>query len=103
MNSELTSGTVDTLFGVLHSPALKLDQQLLTEHAAPLYFEEMQADKQDSKSDLSYEDIVSSVRVLFHIAAISKAVDTGSVETTWEALINPCAHIVVSKTAKIHN
>ena len=75
MNGELESGTVDTLFAVLHSPALKLDQQFLNEHAASLYFEEMQADRQDSKSDLTYEDIVSSVRVLFHIAAISKAVD----------------------------
>jgi len=48
---------------------------------------------------LSYQEILSSVQVLYHIAAVTQAVDAGNIEDTWKALSNPSAHFTVSKCA----
>jgi len=48
---------------------------------------------------LSYQEILSSVQVLYCIAAVTQAVDAGNIEDTWRALSNPSAHFTVSKSA----
>lgn len=44
---------------------------------------------------VSYTDIVVSIRVLSTIAAITKAIETGSAILTYQALSCPEAHVMV--------
>jgi hypothetical protein len=44
---------------------------------------------------------VSSVQVLYHIAAVTQAVDSNNVEETWKALSNPGAPFAVSKSSSV--
>lgn len=72
----------------LRNPLLSLDPELLSEFAAPLYFEEMQADRQECQADLSHQDIIASVRILHQIAAVSSAIDIGDVDNIWTKMCN---------------
>ncbi|XP_048514358.1 ras GTPase-activating-like protein IQGAP1 isoform X2 [Athalia rosae] len=92
VNSALQNGSQEDLFKALINPSLGLDYYV-DEFAAPLYYEEMKIDRIESEKDLTYSDIIVSIKVLSVIAAISKAVDTGSPELTYQALTHPEAHI----------
>ncbi|XP_069669169.1 ras GTPase-activating-like protein IQGAP1 isoform X2 [Periplaneta americana] len=91
VNSALDNGTWKDLYKTLQNPALKIPV-MMTKFAAPLYFEEMKTDKLECGTNLSYQEIVSSVQVLTDIASVTMAVDASDVEETWKALTNPNAH-----------
>lgn len=55
VNEELAGGSVDGLLAALSNPALDIDSELLTEFAAPLYWEEMVADRLDCGHDLTLQ------------------------------------------------
>ncbi|XP_054279057.1 ras GTPase-activating-like protein IQGAP1 [Macrosteles quadrilineatus] len=88
VNEELAGGSVDGLLAALSNPALDIDSELLTEFAAPLYWEEMVADRMDCGHDLTLQDIKTSVRVLSQIAALSSALDSKSHDRIWTKLMD---------------
>lgn len=57
VNEELAHGSVYGLLAALRNPALGVDPDLLTEFAAPLYWEEMVADRLDCGHDLNLQVI----------------------------------------------
>ncbi|KAJ9593504.1 hypothetical protein L9F63_014957, partial [Diploptera punctata] len=74
VNTALDSGTWEDLYAALINPVLKLPITI-TIYSAPFYYEEMRADKLECGKKLSYDEIVSNVRVLSYIAAVTRAVD----------------------------
>nr|XP_018903621.1 PREDICTED: ras GTPase-activating-like protein IQGAP1 [Bemisia tabaci] len=93
VNEALDRGTVFDLMKALKSPALGLNQSKIDDFSAPLYFEEMKVDKTDLNCDLTHDDIVGSVDVLFLISSVSRAVDTQNPELVWDSLNNLNAHL----------
>ncbi|XP_015599510.1 ras GTPase-activating-like protein IQGAP1 [Cephus cinctus] len=92
VNLKLQDSSKQEFHKALKNPNLGLGDYV-DEFAIPLYFEEMKVDRAESKNDLSYSDIIVSIRVLSSIAAISKTVDTGNPILVYQSLINPEAHI----------
>ncbi|XP_076391557.1 ras GTPase-activating-like protein IQGAP1 isoform X1 [Megachile rotundata] len=92
LNSTLQNGLKNEFSEALKSPKLGLIEQI-DDFAIPLYYEEMKIDRTESQNDLSYSDIVVSIRVLSVIAAISKAVDTGNPDLVYQSLENPDCHV----------
>ncbi|PSN41711.1 Ras GTPase-activating-like protein IQGAP2 [Blattella germanica] len=91
VNTALDNGTWQDLYSALRNPALKLPVDI-NKQTAPLYYEEMKIDKQECGKNLTYDEIVSSIRVLSYIAAVTLAVDKNNFEETWKALSSPNAH-----------
>ncbi|XP_017888182.1 ras GTPase-activating-like protein IQGAP1 isoform X2 [Ceratina calcarata] len=92
LNLTLQNSARDEFCKALKNPDLGLMEKI-DEFAIPLYYEEMRVDRVESQNDLSYSDIVASIRVLSSIADISKAVDTGNPELVYQALTNPECHV----------
>ncbi|CAK9799762.1 Ras GTPase-activating-like protein IQGAP1 [Anthophora plagiata] len=92
LNTSLQNEARNDFSKILKSPNLGLTEKI-DDFAIPLYYEEMKIDRVESQSDLSYSDIVVSIRVLSLIANISKAVDTGNPELVYQALSNPDCHV----------
>lgn len=92
LNDALEHNCYETFIEALTSANLGLNDYVDT-FALPLYYSEMRIDRLESKNDLSYSDIVVSIRVLSAIAYITKTVDTGDPELIYEALSDPEAHI----------
>ncbi|KAK9298625.1 hypothetical protein QLX08_008104 [Tetragonisca angustula] len=92
LNLTLQNGKRNDFYEVLKKPDLELTEKI-DDFALPLYYEEMKVDRIDSQNDLSYSDIVVSMRVLSTIAEISKAVDTGNPDLVYQALANPGCHV----------
>ncbi|XP_046426455.1 ras GTPase-activating-like protein IQGAP1 [Neodiprion fabricii] len=94
LNQSLQNGDQRDLLNSLMNPNLGL-AYYIDEFAAPLYYEEMKIDCIESKKELTYSDIIVSIKVLSSIAAVSKAVDTGNPELTYQALTHPETHIML--------
>ncbi|XP_033341426.2 ras GTPase-activating-like protein IQGAP1 [Megalopta genalis] len=92
LNSILEIGVPTDFNDALKNIDLGLSDRI-NEFAIPLYYEEMKADRTESRNDLSYSDIVVSLRVLSLIAQISEAVDTGNSDLVYQALSNPDCHV----------
>ncbi|XP_063225075.1 ras GTPase-activating-like protein IQGAP1 isoform X2 [Bacillus rossius redtenbacheri] len=92
VNAALREGSSQDLLAALGDPVLRLPG--VSEFAAPLYLEEMRVDRLDLGKDLVLSDVESAVRVLNSVAAITRAVDVGSPDLTWEALCNPALYFV---------
>ncbi|XP_076245101.1 ras GTPase-activating-like protein IQGAP1 [Calliopsis andreniformis] len=92
LNLMLQNGDQNEFYNALRNPNLELSDKI-NEFAMPLYYEEMKIDRLESQNDLSYSDIIVSVRVLSMIAEISKAVDTGNPDLVYQALSNPDCHV----------
>ncbi|XP_029050274.2 ras GTPase-activating-like protein IQGAP1 [Osmia bicornis bicornis] len=92
VNSMLQNSLKKDFSDALKNPKLGLIKQI-DDFAIPLYYEEMKIDRMESQNDLSYSDIVVSIRVLSMIAEISKAVDTGNPDLVYQALQNPDCHV----------
>ncbi|KZC12883.1 Ras GTPase-activating-like protein IQGAP1 [Dufourea novaeangliae] len=92
LNLTLQTGVKNEFYNALRNPELGLSDRI-DEFAMPLYYEEMKVDRTESQNDLSFSDIVVSVRVLSLIAHISKAVDTGNPDLVYQALSNPDCHV----------
>uniref|UniRef100_A0A1B6DIS6 Ras-GAP domain-containing protein n=1 Tax=Clastoptera arizonana TaxID=38151 RepID=A0A1B6DIS6_9HEMI len=86
VNRELEFGDISRFLIALRDPSLNLDLQLLTEFAAPLYYEEMQSDKEECQADLCHQDLIAGVRFLHQIAEVTMAVDSGNIEKTWNQM-----------------
>ncbi|XP_054010124.1 ras GTPase-activating-like protein IQGAP1, partial [Hylaeus anthracinus] len=92
LNLTLQTGVQSEFYDALRNPSLGLLDRI-DEFAMPLYYEEMKVDRMESQNDLSYSDIIVSIRVLSLIAEISKAVDTGNPDLVYQALSNPSCHV----------
>ncbi|XP_034939382.1 ras GTPase-activating-like protein IQGAP1 [Chelonus insularis] len=92
VNLALEKNSEELFFNALMNPQLGISEAV-DKFSVPLYFEEMKIDKSDSGRDISYDDILSSIRVLTAIASVSKAIDTGNPDLVFEALINPETHV----------
>ncbi|XP_033210310.1 ras GTPase-activating-like protein IQGAP1 isoform X3 [Belonocnema kinseyi] len=93
LNKALLEENLQEFSKTLMDPNLGLNDNI-DEFSIPLYYEEMKIDCTESKKNVSYTDIVVSIRVLSTIAAITKAVDIGNLELTYQALCCPEAHIM---------
>uniref|UniRef100_A0A1B6HW78 Ras-GAP domain-containing protein n=1 Tax=Homalodisca liturata TaxID=320908 RepID=A0A1B6HW78_9HEMI len=87
VNQQLACGSLSGLLEALRSPCLEIDPELLTTFAAPLYWDEMVADRLDCGRDLTLTDIKTSVGVLSQIARLTSAIDSGNHENIWTALM----------------
>ncbi|XP_078048629.1 ras GTPase-activating-like protein IQGAP1 [Augochlora pura] len=92
LNSILQIGELTDFNDALKNIDLGLSDRI-NEFAMPLYYEEMKVDRAESQNDLSYSDIVVSLRVLSLIAEITEAVDTGNPDLVYQALSNPECHV----------
>ncbi|XP_015189639.1 PREDICTED: ras GTPase-activating-like protein IQGAP1 isoform X2 [Polistes dominula] len=92
LNDTLLDGGVTEFYKALKNPYLELTN--VDKFALPLYYEEMKIDLMECGTDLTYNDIVVSIKVLSAIAAISKAVDQGDAYAVYDALKNPDAHVM---------
>ncbi|CAL7946505.1 unnamed protein product [Xylocopa violacea] len=92
LNLTLQNAAQNDFRKALKNPYLGLTEKI-DDFAIPLYYEEMKVDRIESEKDLSYSDIVVSIRVLSSIAEISKAVDTGNPDLVYQALTNPDCHV----------
>ncbi|XP_076668779.1 ras GTPase-activating-like protein IQGAP1 isoform X2 [Andrena cerasifolii] len=92
LNLTLQNSMPHEFYNILANPDLGLREKV-DEFAMPLYYEEMKVDRLESQNDLSYSDIVVSVRILSLISKISKAVDTENPDLVYQALSNPDCHI----------
>nr|XP_050869767.1 ras GTPase-activating-like protein IQGAP1 isoform X2 [Vespula vulgaris] len=92
VNETLQAGGLTEFYKALKNPYLELNS--VDKFALPLYYEEMKIDRTECQKDLTYNDIVVSIRVLSSIAAITKAVDIGNDDLVYEALKNPDAHVM---------
>ncbi|XP_047098863.1 ras GTPase-activating-like protein IQGAP1 [Schistocerca piceifrons] len=88
INEALAANNVQQLLTSLKTLSLKEVKHA----AAPLYLEEMCADRIQCQRDLTLEEITASVRVLSNIAAITESVDAGDAEQTWSAISQPQLH-----------
>ncbi|KAH0541195.1 hypothetical protein KQX54_021250 [Cotesia glomerata] len=88
LNLALDNDSQELFYTALINPYLGI-RESIDEFAVPLYYEEMKIDRTESKCDISYQDILVSIRVLTAIAAVSKAIDTNNPELVFEALLNP--------------
>lgn len=93
VNQALQTDDFQQFCEALLNPSLGLLNKV-DEFALPLYFEEMKIDCSESQRSVSYTDIVVSIRVLSTIAAITKAIETGSAILTYQALSCPEAHVM---------
>ncbi|KAG7199806.1 hypothetical protein KM043_000468 [Ampulex compressa] len=91
LNASLEAGAREDFSEVLRHPDFGLVDRV-DDVAIPLYYEEMRIDRAESGNDLSYGDVLVSLRVLSSIAAVTKAVDTGHPELVYDALKNPDTH-----------
>ncbi|XP_031839391.1 ras GTPase-activating-like protein IQGAP1 [Nomia melanderi] len=92
LNLTLRTGAQNEFYNVLRNPDLGVSDRI-DDFAMPLYYEEMKVDQTESQNDLSYSDVIVSLRVLSLIAEISKAVDTGNPDLVYQALSNPDCHV----------
>ncbi|XP_066597001.1 ras GTPase-activating-like protein IQGAP1 [Prorops nasuta] len=92
LNMTLHTESKNEFCKILTNPELGISDYV-DEFALHLYYEEMKIDRIESQNDLSYDDILISLRVLNTIANITKAIDTGNPELAYEALRNPDAHV----------
>ncbi|KMQ94561.1 ras gtpase-activating-like protein iqgap1 protein [Lasius niger] len=92
LNMALESADKEKFYEILQSPYLEVSH-CIDEYAVPLYYQEMKDDRTESETDLTYNDIVTSVRLLPIIAAITKAVDTENPDFVYEKLSNPGVYL----------
>ncbi|KAI4496958.1 hypothetical protein M0802_007906 [Mischocyttarus mexicanus] len=92
LNYTLLDGGVTEFYKALKNPYLELT--MVDKFALPLYYEEMKIDLMECGVDLTYNDVVVSIKVLTSIAAITKEVDEGDAHSVYNALKNPDAHIM---------
>ena len=92
INETLEKNDQERFYEALMNPALGLDDYV-DKFSVPLYYSEMKIDRAESMGDMSYNDIVVSLRVLSAIACVTKAVDTGDPDLVYQALSEPEAHI----------
>ncbi|XP_011265580.1 ras GTPase-activating-like protein IQGAP1 [Camponotus floridanus] len=92
LNMALESADQEKFYEILQSPYLEISHYI-DEYAFPLYYQEMKDDRIESHTDLTYNDIVTSVRLLPLIAAITKAVDMENPDFVYEKLSNPDVYL----------
>uniref|UniRef100_A0A0C9RMV3 IQGAP1 protein n=1 Tax=Fopius arisanus TaxID=64838 RepID=A0A0C9RMV3_9HYME len=90
LNSALDRDNPKDFYKALTDPDLGLHNHI-DSFAIPLYFEEMKIDHLESRANISYDDILNSLRVLTAVAAVTKAVDTGNPDLVYQALADPGA------------
>ncbi|KAL6436488.1 hypothetical protein ACFW04_004757 [Cataglyphis niger] len=92
LNMALESADKEKFYEILKSPYLEVSHYI-DEYAVPLYYQEMKDDHTESQIDLTYDDIMTSIRLLSFIAAITKAVDTENPNFVYEKLSNPNVYL----------
>lgn len=93
LNQSLESGTPSSTLEALK--ALPLASQLppLIEAAAPLYHEEMGANREDAGEDLGLMEVKSGVQFLNAIARVNRSIDTYEAKDIWKYLAAPTVHL----------
>ncbi|CAL1534099.1 unnamed protein product [Lymnaea stagnalis] len=91
VNKALTSRDSDLLIKALQNPAVKLIN--VDPNAAQLYLEELGNMKDEKGNDLEFEELDPALQVIAAVLAINKSIETGNSQATFNALLNPAAHI----------
>nr|KAI8756299.1 ras GTPase-activating-like protein IQGAP1 isoform X2 [Biomphalaria glabrata] len=91
VNKALNEGNADLLMKALQNPAVKLTT--VHSEASQLYLEELKNMKDEKGADLELDEIDPALLVILAVVAINKAIDVGHPQATFNALLNPAAHI----------
>ncbi|XP_070512336.1 ras GTPase-activating-like protein IQGAP1 [Cardiocondyla obscurior] len=91
LNIALESEDKAKFYELLQNPCLEISR--IDEFAIPLYYQEMKEDRIESKTDITYDDIIACIPFLSIIAAITKVVDMGNPNFVYEKLSNPNARL----------
>ncbi|KAH0952189.1 hypothetical protein HN011_000264 [Eciton burchellii] len=92
LNMALKSTDRDKFYEILQTPYFEI-ARYIDEFAIPLYYQEMKEDRAQLQTDITYDDVMVSLRILSVIAAITKAVDTGNPDFVYEKLSKPDARL----------
>ncbi|XP_066938179.1 ras GTPase-activating-like protein IQGAP1 isoform X2 [Macrobrachium rosenbergii] len=91
LNKSLECGCPSETLAALRELGSRLPP--IMDFAAPLYHEEMAANRSYANCNLTLEEVEGGVKLLSAIASISAAIDTHNPAEVWQYLSHPHAHI----------